>query len=100
LVNRSDSSHVSVQYPPGTGVMVAPVMAVQMVQPDRAAGGRGVHEAALSAVDADAIDLPAAAEDHQVAGGQLLRGHLRAPDLRQLAGGSAQAKVRRVPARV
>ena len=65
-----------------SAVMVPPVRTVQMVQADRAAGGRRMHESPLANVDADMADAAAAAEKHQVGGGQPVR-----VDSRPLPGG-------------
>src|SRR5690606_19386366 len=54
-----------------TGVVVAPIGAVQVIQTHGSATAGGVHEASVADVDADVADLPAAAEKHQVTGREL-----------------------------
>ena len=66
------------QNPFGAAVVIAPVGAVQAVEADRAAGARGVDEAAFADVDADVADAAAPAEEHQVRGGEPVGGNARA----------------------
>src|SRR5690606_8694722 len=82
----------SVQDALGPAVVPPPVAAVEMVQAHRAAGAGGVHEAALADIDADVAHLRAAAEEHQVGGGELARLDLRALVGGQVARGARQAQ--------
>src|SRR5688500_5809946 len=78
-------------------VMVPPVRTVEMVQADRAAGGRRVHESPLADVDSDVADAAAAAEKHQVGGGQTVRVDPWPLPGGQLARTARQAQVQHVP---
>ena len=80
LCNSTDKNRVasltksqsSLQYALRTRVMVAPVRAVQPIEPDRAAGSGRMHETAFADVDPDVADVAGAAEEHQVGGRQPL----------------------------
>src|SRR5690606_33453077 len=68
-----------------------------MVQAHGAARTWGMHETDLANVDAPVGHAAPAAEEHQVAGGEVCRGNARALPREQVAGGARQADGRYVP---
>ncbi len=68
--------------------MVTPVSSIQKIQADRTAGGRGMHEAAFTDINANMGHVASSAEKHQIAGGKSLGRDARALDRGQFARGA------------
>src|SRR5688572_29248895 len=86
----------SVQYAFCAGIMIAPVGAIQLVQPDRPAGAGRMHEAPFTDVNSHMAHAALAAEEDQIGRGQLFRSDARPLDAGKLARGARQAQIQHV----